>query len=269
MSEVKAVFDSLDAPFQNFSSNVEPIIWQTTDHLVQHEFELRVPTMVGSVVKYSFSTKIGDISFSTEFHAPGQEPVVVVAPMRVPSDIETIKGTYKAEAEGTFLFIFDNSFSWFNPKTLTYNVQLFQPAFTLADNNRVRQSQRMLQTTIEDTRRAEMRLITAQDRSQTLSSDMDSLLARINALKMELDSKRHTLHVARDEVEDMNLRIRYNLQKKNGLCIRVLNKKALSRMLSFLGKTASSYLVCKYWKACVDDLNNPEATSDGSLPAEA
>ena len=46
--------------------------------------------------------------------------------MRVPSDIETIKGTFKSETNGTFIFIFDNTFSWFNSKLLTYNVQLFQ-----------------------------------------------------------------------------------------------------------------------------------------------
>ena len=46
--------------------------------------------------------------------------------MRVPSDIETIKGSYKAESDGTFVFLFDNSYSWFNSKLLTYNVQLYQ-----------------------------------------------------------------------------------------------------------------------------------------------
>ena len=46
--------------------------------------------------------------------------------MRVPSDIETIKGKYKAETEGTLYFLFDNSFSWFNSKLLTYSISLYQ-----------------------------------------------------------------------------------------------------------------------------------------------
>jgi hypothetical protein len=46
--------------------------------------------------------------------------------MRVPSDIETIKGSFKSESDGTFVFVFDNAFSWFNVKLLTYSVQLFQ-----------------------------------------------------------------------------------------------------------------------------------------------
>jgi hypothetical protein len=29
----------------------------------------------------------------------------------------------------------------------------------------------------------------------------------------------------------------------------------LSVVLSFLGKSENSYLVCKYWKACIDDVD--------------
>ena len=79
-------------------------------------------------IKYSFSTTLGDITFSTEFVplGGGQGAEKIVAPMRVPSDIETIKGSYKAEKEGTFVLVFDNTFSWFNSKLLSYKVQLFQ-----------------------------------------------------------------------------------------------------------------------------------------------
>lgn len=46
--------------------------------------------------------------------------------MRVPSDIETIKGTFKSEVDGTFTFLFDNAFSWFNSKLLSYSIHLYQ-----------------------------------------------------------------------------------------------------------------------------------------------
>jgi hypothetical protein len=72
MSEVSTIFSTLDAPFLNFEKGVEPIVWQSTDILVMQTYDLKVPTLGGSTVKYSFSTKSGDISFTTEFHAPGQ-----------------------------------------------------------------------------------------------------------------------------------------------------------------------------------------------------
>ena len=149
MADANSIFSSLDAPFRNFEKAVEPIVWQSSDILVMQTYDLKVPTLAGSTVKYSFSTKLGDISFTTEFHAAGQvrisscclhknrfthnfrifssqPPQVVVAPMRVPSDIENIKGTFKSESDGTFVFLFDNKFSWFNSKLLSYTVNLFQ-----------------------------------------------------------------------------------------------------------------------------------------------
>lgn len=175
--------------------------------------------------------------------------------MRVPSDVETIRGAFKSNADGIFVFIFDNTYSWFNSKLLTYSANLFQPAFAIADNNRVRHSQRLLQSIVEDNRKAQLRLIVARERSNNLDVDISSLEARILALSADLDNKKGILRAAKDEVEEMNTRIAYNLEKKSGLCIRCLDYKALSVVLSFLGKSENSYLVCKYWKACIDDFD--------------
>lgn len=173
--------------------------------------------------------------------------------MRVPSDVESIRGAFKSNADGIFVFIFDNTYSWFNSKLLSYSVNLFQPAFAIADNNRVRHSQRLLQSIVEDSRKAQVRLVVARGRTNNLEVEISSLEARILALTTDLDNKKGILRAAKDEVEEMNTRIAYNLEKKNGLCIRCLDYKALSLVLSFVGKCESTYVVCKYWKACVDD----------------
>jgi hypothetical protein len=54
-------------------------------------------------------------------------------------------------------------------------------------SNRVRQSQRLLQTTIEDSRRAGMRLMTANERLGGLNGEVDSLAMRIAALSTECE----------------------------------------------------------------------------------
>lgn len=72
MTDASSIFTSLDAPFRNFEKGVEPIVWQSSDIVVMQTYDLKVPTIAGSTVKYSFSTKLGDISFTTEFHAAGQ-----------------------------------------------------------------------------------------------------------------------------------------------------------------------------------------------------
>jgi hypothetical protein len=75
MSDPSSIFTTLDAPFQNFEKGVEPIVWQSSDIIVQQKYNLKIPTLAGSTVKYSFSTKGGDISFTTEFHGAGQVSV--------------------------------------------------------------------------------------------------------------------------------------------------------------------------------------------------
>ena len=84
MSEASTIFTTLDAPFVNFEKGVEPIVWQSSDILVMQSYDLKVPTMAGSTIKYSFSTKLGDISFSTELHAPGQVILALTSKKKTP-----------------------------------------------------------------------------------------------------------------------------------------------------------------------------------------
>lgn len=125
-TDVKALFASLDAPFMKFEKKIEPIVWAGQDILVQRLFDLKIPAICGSTIKYSFSTQIGDINFASDFSTPGQPVEIVVEANRVPSDEETIEGTFRTGRDGTFTLYFDNSYSWFNPKLLTYKVSLFQ-----------------------------------------------------------------------------------------------------------------------------------------------
>ena len=94
--------------------------------MLLQNYELKIPASAGSTIKYSFSTQIGDINFATQFVTPGLGVDAVIQPMRVPSDEETINGSFKSVRDGIFLLSFDNSYSWFNPKLLSYQIALFQ-----------------------------------------------------------------------------------------------------------------------------------------------
>ena len=61
-------FRSLDASFIQFSDTNEnpPMLLKSTDALVQKFFELPIPVLAGSTVKYQFTTSGGDISFMTK-----------------------------------------------------------------------------------------------------------------------------------------------------------------------------------------------------------
>ncbi len=86
---------------------------------------------------------------------------------------------------------------------------------------------------------------------------------RLALMLTDLESKRHLLATAFAESEDMSTRILINLEKKNGLCIRCLNKQVLSLVLSFLGGNSSSVsIVCKYWLLCANEASSK--TSGGA-----
>lgn len=75
---------------------------------------------------------------------------------------------------------------------------------------------------MEEVKQAEVNFMRAQDRCTTLNHESSALESRIAALTTELNNKKNILKVANVELEEMNTRITYNLEKKNGLCIRSL-----------------------------------------------
>ena len=77
----------------------------------------------------AFSTNGGDISFESKFISADGTATVVTDKARVASDTTALRGEFVAHREGTFVLSFDNSYSWFNSKYLTYHVELMQVIF--------------------------------------------------------------------------------------------------------------------------------------------
>ncbi len=129
-------------------------------------------------------TGIGDISFGAEFFDKnGKNPEVLIEQSRVPSDVEPIMGTFKSHREGTLILSFDNSFSWFNPKLLSYKVALFQPSFHIIDDDRSRRSRSLLHTISADIVESEEKVAKAQQRYNELEDSIisiGSIIFRIN-----------------------------------------------------------------------------------------
>eukprot|EP01042_Synura_sphagnicola_P032576 gene32576-41895_t len=110
-TDIASLFQSLDAPFIRYDKRkVEPITWHAKDFVVLAKHEVKVPSVAGSTVRYSFSTVNGDISFGLQYMTSNNVIEVIRETMREPSDVEPIKGSFKADYDGVFIFIFDNSF---------------------------------------------------------------------------------------------------------------------------------------------------------------
>jgi len=258
-NDIRTLFHNLDAPFFRYDQEkIEPIVWHAKDFPVQIRHEVKVPAVAGSTVKFIFSTTNGDINFSLQYITNTNLVEVIREPIREPSHIEQIKGSYKADYDGIFIFVFDNSYSWFTDKPLTYDIHLIQPAFAMADKNRSNQCRKLLASMSEESKKAKIELLTLKDRHTTVAQEVASLQARLQALTIELQNKTNIVTVAQKEIEETSKRIKYDEEKKMGLCIRSLDKKALSNVLSFVGKELDpgAYLTCKYWKAIIDENEN-------------
>ena len=112
---------------------------------------LPIPVSVaGSAIEYEFTTKNGDVEFSVILSSKGldeNEDMCVFENSRVPSDIEIVKGKFKAAREGIVMFRWNNVFSWYNPKYLSYTLRLAQPAFPIADHSRCLKARSILNLT--------------------------------------------------------------------------------------------------------------------------
>lgn len=224
-------------------------------------------------ITIEFSTSGGDIKFSLIFSPlycisdnnyddvnnkvdNENNDEVIIPPSRLPSDVKICSGSYEAKSEGTLLFVFDNTYSWFNTKLLNYCIYLYEPAFDSADNSRSLRSRKLLDKIIKENTIAEKRLGQTQDRILSLRDEIDMLKVSISECEEILHHKKEALEYAIHEIEDMTARIAINEEKIDGLCIRSLGKYETSIILSFLSNEYRC--VCKYWNLIYISKNQEE-----------
>jgi chromosome segregation ATPase len=73
---------------------------------------------------------------------------------------------------------------------------------------------------VEESRQAQMKLMSSKERYANLTTDIATIEAKLVALNQELNNKNALVKSAEKEVNETELKIKYNLEKKAGLCIR-------------------------------------------------
>lgn len=82
-----------------------------------------------AAVKYEFETEGGDIDFGITFTSTGSgsaEEEEIISISRISSDVEPIRGQFKAPSEGVIMFKWNNEYSWFTSKSLSYMIDMVQ-----------------------------------------------------------------------------------------------------------------------------------------------
>ncbi|GIY88958.1 retinal-binding protein [Caerostris extrusa] len=84
----------------------------------------------GSYLEWEFETKSKDIGFAVYYkdkYSKDNKPVEVVPKQRIDTCYDPEKGFFKCDKVGTYICVFDNSYSWIYSKELFYKIKVTAP----------------------------------------------------------------------------------------------------------------------------------------------
>ncbi|GFS49419.1 SEC14-like protein 2, partial [Trichonephila inaurata madagascariensis] len=93
----------------------------------ERSFEIK---QVGSYLEWEFETKSKDIGFGLYFKdksAKESKKVELVPKQRIDTCYEPEKGLFKCQKVGTYILVFDNSYSWIHSKDVYFRARIKIP----------------------------------------------------------------------------------------------------------------------------------------------
>ncbi|GIY49166.1 retinal-binding protein [Caerostris extrusa] len=84
----------------------------------------------GSLIEWEFETKTRDIGFGLFYKemVNGEEKITELVPLlRIDTEDYSETGVFKCEKAGTYVILFDNSYSWIRSKEIYYRIKIISP----------------------------------------------------------------------------------------------------------------------------------------------
>jgi hypothetical protein len=175
--------------------NPDPSLFYAKDVIVPLRGTLNVPihvTTSGSIVDYTVDCAGYDIGFGIT--AEREEGVTVVKEKaRQDAHVESITGRFLVgSVPCAIIFNFDNEYSWFREKKITYRIKITPPSFENIYNGRRIRAKAALAIVSKDKESAEARL-------ENVSNKHSSLISDIERLEIELQEKKKSVGVVQKE----------------------------------------------------------------------
>lgn len=193
--EADPLLSQVDGPsLVNFNS--KPSVYQAKAVPVALRAKFDVPIHVtagGSIVEYEITTDVYDISFGVT--AEREEGVTnVKESARVDSHLEPVSGKFLVgSVPCALIFSFDNEYSWFREKRVTYKITVTPPRTTNIIKGRRLRAKKALEAVTNDKKEIE-------ERYETAVSERSTLEKEVNKLEKEIEEKKKTLSkTAREE----------------------------------------------------------------------
>lgn len=175
--------------------NIEPSRFSAKDVAVPLRGKLNVPIHVatsGSIVDYTVHCQDFDIGFGVI--AEREEGVTIVKEnSRQDCHLNAITGRFLVgSVPCALIFTFDNEFSWFREKKVSYKIKVSPPSIENIINGRRTRAKSALSVVHKDKESAEVRL-------ESVSAKHGTLMQDIERLETELMEKKKSLGVVEKE----------------------------------------------------------------------
>ena len=187
----------VDGPALSTYEVTKPSVYQAKAVPVALRAKFDVPihiTAGGSVVEYEISTEKYDIGFGVT--AEREEGVTNVREStRVESHLESVTGKFLVgSVPCTLVFSFDNEYSWFREKRVSYTITVTPPKITNVVKGRRLRAKKALEVVKGDI--SEM-----EERHDAISQEKTSLEDEIKQMEQELEDKKNALAEFNEEDE--------------------------------------------------------------------
>lgn len=187
--EPEPLLAQVDGPsLVNF--NGKPSVYQAKLVPVALRAKFDVPIHVtagGSVVEYEISTEDYDISFGVT--AEREEGVTnVKESARVDSHLEPVTGKFLVgSVPCALIFSFDNEYSWFREKKVTYKITVTPPRMDNVIKGRRLRAKKALEVVTKDNQEMAERYETSTQKRTELEADLKKLEKELAEKKKSLD----------------------------------------------------------------------------------
>mmetsp|Transcript_12727 Transcript_12727/g.18501 ORF Transcript_12727/g.18501 Transcript_12727/m.18501 type:complete len:331 (+) Transcript_12727:99-1091(+) len=197
--------------------NADPSVFSAKDVIVPLRGKFSVPVHVtssGSVVDYTVESTNFDVGFGIV--AEREEGITVVKEkMRVDSHQKAITGRFLVgSVPCALIFTFDNEYSWFREKKITYKIKITPPSIESVAKGRRARARSALDVVKGDKMSAESRL-------GRVSTEHVTLLQLIDSIEKELEEKRKSLGVIEKEEHWLKDRVELRIVQENLLTRRL------------------------------------------------
>ncbi|DBA01759.1 TPA: hypothetical protein N0F65_010169 [Lagenidium giganteum] len=186
------------------------------------------------VLQYEFSTRDYDITFAVQMICADGTMIELLEPKRFDSQKAPVKGRLELVGPGMVLLIWDNSFSWVNPKQLAYSVELHQDVPIVAEEKKVARALAA--------RRKREALLMQQEQEVEMMEDIikyeekrtEDVQKQIAELELVLQQSQESKAKAMAKHEQLELRIEELEWEIKALSWRSFDPKTLGVLLSYL-----------------------------------